>query len=894
MRGRVLERLLLSTDACARGVTGALAPHWGAILALALFLAGGLAVIDDYGVAWDEPWQRETAEVNLSHLSGESDGLFGTHQDFYSVAFEMPLFLAERFFGLESIRDIYLSRHLITHLFYLVGGLFAYLLARRLFANRLIAPIAMLIFLLHPRLYAHSFFNSKDLPFFAMFIIALYLTHRAFKADRVWAFALLGAAVGALTNLLITGALLFAAVPAMRALDFFFAPGREERKRVVLTTSVFALTGGLATYALMPYLWADPFGRAIAWWETFSQHPNIVNFLYRGVEYLSKDAPADYVPLWFSITSPPFAALLGLIGFGVALAGGVNARLGALRNTRKRFALMLAGCFTLPVLAVVLLDPNVYNGWRKFYFLWGPFALLAALGLDRLLSVFARRRLRAAVFAAVGAGAALTLVSMALIHPNQQVSFNFVVDRATPERLRTQFEMDYSDQQARQALEWLLDESPAALEDVNLLNSYSAHLLEFNAGILPNEAGDRIMRAAASLRLPDSAGTDEDHALHRVKVYGNTIMTTWRKADFQAVYEATQRREPDLESVFSVYYLDEGLALLKEPCASSYLTKTHIAVTAIPVDVNDLPPWRRSITRGFEVISASLSGAIYPGSTVAMSGAVFDGKCLAFFPLDYPLADFDAAWEPSLLEDEEAREAVRRAMQQGRLLGRSDYDVYLAESELVYVNRSCDPAGTERRFFLHVFPERMSDLPDERRNYGFDNLNFSFYANGALLNGECVALAPLPEYSIAGIQTGQFTIEDGEIWSVESSLRAESSWDALRAVVSGEPLARSVFDLHLLDGDLVYVKEPCDEADVKPRFFLHVFPERASDLPERRKEYGFDNLDFDFYPNGAMIEGGCLARIGLPEYEIGRARTGQLANGKAIWTADFAVGQILP
>lgn len=870
----------------------ALAPHWGALLALGLFLAGGLAVMDDYGVAWDEPWQRETAEVNLSHLSGESEGLFGTHQDFYGVAFEMPLFLAERFFGLESIRDVYLSRHLITHLLYLAGGLFAYLLARRLLGNWLVALFAMLVFLLHPRLYAHSFFNSKDLPFFTMFIIALYLTHRAFKTDRVWAFALLGAAVGALTNLLIPGALLFAAIPAMRALDFLFAPGQEERKRVVLTTAVFALTGGLAVYALMPHLWIDPLMHAVEWWKTFSQHPNVVTVLYRGTEHLSKRVPVDYVPLWFSITSPPFALLLGLIGFGAALVGGIKARLGALRNTRKRFAIMLAGCFALPLLAVALLDPNVYNGWRKFYFLWGPFSLLAALGLERLFSVFTRRRLRAVAFAAAGAGAVLTLVSMALIHPNQQASFNFIVDRATPEQLQTQFQMDYSDHQARQAIEWLLDESPTALEDVNLLNSYSAHLLEFNAGILPNRTGERIIKAAASLRLPDATSPGEiDRVAHRVKIYGNTIMTTWRKANLRAVYEAIRLREPDIESVFSVYHLDEGLALLKEPCAPSYLSKTHIAVTAIPVDVNDLPPWRRPVTRGFEVVSASVSGVIYPGATVAMSGAAFDGKCVAFFPLDYPLADFDAEWEPELMGEDEARDAVRRATEEGRLLGRSVYDVYLAEDELVYVNGACDPAGTEHRFFLHIFPERASDLPGERRRYGFDNLNFDFYANGALLDGECVARVPLPEYSIAGIQTGQFMVGEEEIWSVETSLRAESSLDALRAAVSGEPLARSVFDLRLVDGGLVYVKEPCDDADVEPRFFLHVIPERVNDLPEERKEYGFENLDFSFFPNGVMIEGNCLARIQLPEYEIARARTGQLANGRAIWTEEFEVGQ---
>ena len=121
----------------------------------------------------------------------------------------------------------------------------------------------MLLFLLHPRLYGHSFFNSKDIPFLVMFVVALFLAHRAFRRDKVSAFALLGVGVGVLVNLRIMGVVLLAAVPAMRALDFAFAQGWAERKRVLLTTSVFALAGALTVYALLPYLWGDPIARAV-------------------------------------------------------------------------------------------------------------------------------------------------------------------------------------------------------------------------------------------------------------------------------------------------------------------------------------------------------------------------------------------------------------------------------------------------------------------------------------------------------------------------------------------------------------------------------------------------------------------------------------------------------
>ena len=106
---------------------------------------------------------------------------------------------------------------------------------------RWIARFALLIFLLHPRIYAHSFGNSKDLPFLAMFIIALYLLERAFRRDTIGGFVLLGIAVGLLTNLRIMGIMLFAAALGMRGLDLFYAGSWSQRRGVLRTAGDFRI-----------------------------------------------------------------------------------------------------------------------------------------------------------------------------------------------------------------------------------------------------------------------------------------------------------------------------------------------------------------------------------------------------------------------------------------------------------------------------------------------------------------------------------------------------------------------------------------------------------------------------------------------------------------------------
>ena len=865
----------------------ALAPHWGALLALALFLVAGLAVLDDYGVPWDQFANRVRATTAWAFLAGNEEAFFDApfYVRVYGPSFEWALLFAERSLAVEGSRGIYLSHHLALHCFFLSGGLFAYLLARRLFRNRALALFAMALFLLHPRLYAYSFLNSKDIAFFAMFIIALFLTHRAFNRDRISAFALLGVGVGVLVNLRIMGVVLLAAIPTLRAFDFAFAQGWAERKRVILATSAFALAATLSFYALLPYLWAAPLERIVEWWSTLSEHPAQVDELFRGSRGRSVDF-LEYIPVWFSITSPPFALLLGLIGAGAILVGAVRAPQASIRSGNPRFGLLLVGCIAATVAAVILLDANVYNGWRQLYFLWAAFALLAALGLQRLAAAFPRSRLRAAVYAAAGIAVAATALSMALIHPNQQVYFNALVDRVTPERLRTQYEMDYWNLAMRQALEWLAD-NPGVIPDNPTVTPprFTDWLTVKNLERLPDAAQARIAENLSRVAVvPAQTWRDwwpSNRTLGRVQVYGNTLFTIESSLDVEEVYEATRGREPNTAGAFRVHHLDGAVTLVMEPCAPSFIERVGATLRVTPVDPGDLPPWRegkRDDHRGF---------------AFAGYGAFFDGKCVASLPLPaYPVAEFSLVWDPEPMDLETARDAMRRARDEGRPLARAAYDVYLSDGELVYVNDGCDPMETEHVFYMDVAPERTADLPEDLRKRGYERFRFDFYRQGAFVGEACVAAFALPDYPVASVRTGQSAPEGGDAWRAEFSLNPEPHRSAYLSAMQREPLARGVFDVYLADGALVYAKDPCDWNDTGDRFFLHLAPERIEDLPEERRKWEFDNLDFRFFGRGGYFDGKCAAAVPLPDYAIASARTGQFGREGEMWSAEFAVGAL--
>ncbi len=72
---------------------------------------------------------------------------------------------------------------------------------------------------------------------------------------------------------------------------------------------------------------------------------------------------------------------------------------------------------------------------------------------------------------------------------------------------------------------------------------------------------------------------------------------------------------------------------------------------------------------------------------------------------------------------------------------------------------------------MHVVPVDVDDLPDHRKQYGFDNLDFHFNDRGFRSAERCVALRELPDYPITRVRTGQFLVnEDGSytnIWEGE-------------------------------------------------------------------------------------------------------------------------------
>ena len=871
-----------------------LADRNGLILCV-IFLLAGLVLAGDYGVGPDAANQRSTAAANLNYILGQTDrvdrNIYHYHDRVYGVAFELPLLLAERGLGLTDQYHIHRLRLTLTHLFFLLGAFCCYRLAYHLFGSRLIALLALLIFLLHPRIYAHSFFNSKDPVFLSMFMLALYLLERALRRDTAAAFALLGVGVGLLVNLRIMGIMLLPAVVAMRGLDWLPARDGTKRRHILRTGGMFIAAAGLTIYVLSPYAWANPVDYLTTNFNLAVNHPTFWPQLFQGKLYPADQVPPHYAAGWFAITTPPSILLLGFIGIGVAVATGIRRPGAVFRDSRLRFAGLLLAAFLLPPLAAALLGSAQYDGWRHSYFLYAPFALLAAWGGGWLAAALSRRRRwRAGVYALVGLGLGLTVLQMAQIHPFQQVHFNFLAERTTPGQLGTQYDLDYWQLAQREGLAELSELHPGETLAVRIEDPRHWETL-------PAAARRRLRVARAGQRadyaviedLGERGRLDLAFNSRQISLYDNPIavlrpldaayMTAAAKAAYEELYRQAVAGAPIIRADYNVYRKGQRLTFVKENCPPA-APEAWFGVRPFPppaaTAAAERPPGPEEFFSNHRVQLGDLCLAVIQLPAAVEGDIVLTRRNLGDFePEGLPVWEgFYSLSQPGL----------RELSARGTAAGPEGFAVFLDREEgrnrLLYAKGECSPAEYETLVFLHIYPENLADLPFYRWAEGKENRDFALSRYGVRPGGECLAAFPMPDYPAAALRTGQ---EDS--WEVNLyPAPAPERLRAARAALAGRPpAARSDFALYLQDNRLVYWRESCAAGDTAAGFFLHIVPEDAAVLPAERRAAGFDNWDFPFDRWGGHFDGQCLAAVPLPGYPIAALRTGQAG----IWAVDI-------
>ena len=164
-----------------------------------------------------------------------------------------------------------------------------------------------------------------------------------------------------------------------------------------------------------------------------------------------------------------------------------------------------------------------------------------------------------------------------------------------------------------------------------------------------------------------------------------------------------------------------------------------------------------------------------------------DGKCIArFYVPGMPISHFFVGqrdsttailWSGEIVLDRAAFEKTLAAMlaAAGEPVIESGMDVHVHGRRVFYVSDDCEGTDGRTPFFLHVVPMREADLPPERIEHGYDNLDF--HQAGVTFGERCVVRWQLPDYPIRRIRTGEYVVvRDGEevlvrnLWGGEADI----------------------------------------------------------------------------------------------------------------------------
>lgn len=425
--------------------------HLPAYLMLTVFLIIGLLSYNKYGIAWDEEAQREIGLASYNWLHTDQDYLKTFTDRDYGVALELPLIYAENLLNLTELEDVYYTRHLIAHILFLLTGLVFYFLVINLYRNKWLAVAAMFLYLMHPVLYAHSFFNTKDIPSMGMYVVCFYVLLRYMKSGSYRNLMLLAFCSGVLVNLRLTGVIFVGIVGLLLLLKVL-----EDKniKGFILHGALYLICSFSFLCLTWPYVLYQPFVHLP---EAFK---NMMSFrwegevVYLGEKVMSTNLPWHYLPTWIGITNSVVLIFSFIVGILILCYHLLSKRAISLKKNTLRFNFLVLAGLIVSISSVLILKPVMYDSWRQFFYLY-PFILLVIIYFLNIL--FQHQKLK---YLAIG------IISYSVVHysynivqlfPYSQVYFSELVSKSEHNGIRTQFEMDYWGTIYREATEYILE-----------------------------------------------------------------------------------------------------------------------------------------------------------------------------------------------------------------------------------------------------------------------------------------------------------------------------------------------------------------------------------------------------------------------------------------------------
>ena len=406
------------------------------------YLIFGHIVFVDYSVTPDELLHREAGFISLKFLIDlfslnfelpnyqNIPDLNSDWRKSYGVLFDLPAAMIEIIFKL-NINEAYVLRHYLTFLIYFTGIIYFYKFLKSNLENENMALIGVFILISTPRIFSNSFYNSRDIVFLSLMIIASYYCLELLKKNNFKNLVLSALFCALASNVRIIGIYL----PILTFIFYFFSENKYKLNSNFIFFIKFFFIYFIVLYVIWPFLWLNPIENFFYVLKESANYPNHWNFrtLYLGNYLNPENLPWHYFFVWFSSTTPVLFLIIIIFGlinfikkyldFFLKLSFTNNIKLW--KNFAQRNELFIFMCFFIPLFFVVCLNSTLYNGWRHLYFLY-PFLIYFSLnGFEFILKIIPKK-FKNFIFLLLFLQIANNIIFIYKSHPIQNVYFNII------------------------------------------------------------------------------------------------------------------------------------------------------------------------------------------------------------------------------------------------------------------------------------------------------------------------------------------------------------------------------------------------------------------------------------------------------------------------------------
>ncbi len=418
----------------------------------------GITVFNDYGISIDEDNSRVNGFVSLKYIleifnTGLVNildniitvpGINEYNEQGNGVIFDLPIALIETIFKVENIRDKYLIRHFSIFIIFFISLVFFFRLIKDRFGSYLYAFLGVLLIFLSPRIFANSFYNTKDICFMSLSIINLFYGFKFLNEPNKKNTIIFSLISGLTIGCRILGIYFPILIFLIRYIDILRERNPNKKRYSSLFIIIFLVP--IFTILFWPYLWENPLENFLNVFSELSNHDRPISNFFLGNYISALYVPWNYILIWIFTTTPLFYLALFLLGlfFLITRIGkrlikidNENSYNDLWRGRAEQKDLIVLLTIIVPIISIIILHSSLYTGWRHLYFIYPSIVIISIYGLNIINLLYIKNKIRLFIITLI----LITPTAFWMVknHPYQYVYFNSLVSK----NFDKFFDMDY-------------------------------------------------------------------------------------------------------------------------------------------------------------------------------------------------------------------------------------------------------------------------------------------------------------------------------------------------------------------------------------------------------------------------------------------------------------------